>query len=138
MVVNGMKKIVQARRKPQGFTFIELIIAIAILSVAVTVLLVVFASVTEQTVMSELLSVDTYLAEQELERITGMRFSQVASSGPTAYGGDFSDYEYEITVSPVPVALAADPAMSQYKQVEVTVRHATAGAVSLTTIVTNN
>ena len=87
---------------------------------------------------AEILSVSTDLAEQQLERVTGQRYSQVINEGPTSFTGNFSNYSYQISVSAVPAALATDPGMVQYKQVQVSVSHVSAGTVNLRTVVTNH
>lgn len=117
---------------------IELIIAIVVLSIAIGTLGNVLANMTTQAVLPRSLNTSTHLAEQELERVSGLRFSAVANEGPTSYTGNFSDYSYQVAVSAVPATLATDPAQAQYKQVAVTVSHATGGSVTLTTVVTNN
>jgi len=123
--------------KTRGFTLIEIVIAIVILSIALGTLLTVIANVTQQTVVPEFLNGASYLAERQFEQVTNRRFADVVSQGWTSFTGNFSDYAYQLNVGPVPVSLAADPGMTQYKQVEITVRHSSAGAVSLYTIVTN-
>lgn len=122
----------------KGFSLIEMVIAIIILSVAVGTLLVAFSNVLSSTLTPEIIGVGTNLAEKEMERVTGLRYSAVADVATTAYTGNFSNYSYKIDVTAVPVALASDAGMTNYKQVKVTVTHASAGAVSLTSIVTNN
>ena len=124
--------------KQKGFSLIEMVIAIVVLTIAVGTLLVVFGDVLSSTVMPEIVNVSSELAERELERVSGLRFSSVVNEGPTSYTGSFSNYSYQVTVSAVPLALANDAGMTQYKQVAITVSHATAGAVTLTTVVTNN
>lgn len=125
-------------RCQNGFTLVELVIAILILSIAVGTLLGLLASVVDQTVLPEVINRATYLAEQELERISGLRFSEITDAGPTAYGGNFTDYTYQIEVDPVPTTLATDPAMNDYKQVRVTVAHSSGASAHLTTIMVNN
>ena len=121
-----------------GFSLIEMVIAIIILSIAVGTVLSAFSNVIKSTVTPELIDVSTDLAEKEMERVVGQRFSVIANEATTAYTGSYSNYSYKVDVAAVPVALASDAGMISYKQVTVTVTHATAGAVSLTTIVTNN
>ena len=127
-----------AYRQEKGFTMIELIIAIVILSIAIGTLGVVIANMTTQAVLPGVLNTSTQLAEQEMERVSGLRFSAIANEASTSYTGNFSAYSYQVTVSAVPVALANDPGQAQYKQVQVTVTHTAGGSISLTTIVTNN
>ena len=125
-------------RNKKGFSIIELLIAIVILSMAVGTLVVVLDEVIHAEVLPETLNISTALAEQEMERVTALRFASVVNEGPIAYTGDFSSYTYEIKVTAVPVDLANDPGMSNYKQVQIIVQHSVLGSVNLETIVTNH
>ena len=78
------------------------------------------------------------LAEQELERVSGLRFSQVINEGPTNYAAPYGAYAYQVVVSPVPNTIFSDPGMTRYKQVSITVNHTIIGGINLVTIVTNN
>lgn len=122
----------------RGFSLIEMIITIIILTLAVGTIVSAFSEVVRMSVMPEVINTGTGLAEQEIERVTGLRFSSVTNEGPAGFPGSFSNYSYQISASPVPVSLAVDPGMARYKQVQVTVTHATAGSVSLSTVAANN
>ncbi len=123
--------------KQRGVTLVELIIAIVVLSIAVGVLFGVFANLLKMTVMPEVLDRSAELAEQQLERISALRFSQIVDEGPVNFSGNFSDYTYQIIVSAVPDDLADDPSMLDYKQVEIIVHHSVSEDISLKTVVTN-
>ncbi len=125
-------------RPSRGFTLIELIIAVSVLAIVIGTAVSVLGDILNSTVQPEILDTSTHLAEREMERISFMRFSQVANAGPANFTSPFSNYSYQVTVSPVPAALANDPGMAGYKQVQVTVTHLAASPVSLTTIVTRN
>lgn len=122
----------------KGFTLIELIIAIAVLSIAIGSLFLVLANLVNTSVLPQVLNVGAGLAEEQLERVTQLRYSDVVNQGPANFGGNFSSYSYRIQVAAVPAALANDPGMANYKQVTVTVTHSTAGSVSATTVATNH
>ncbi len=124
-------------RKSRGFSLIEMIIAIVILTISIGTLLWVSGDVFRLATTPEILDASSQLAERELERVLTLRFSDVANEGPTNYTGSFAGYSYQITVSAVPGTIATDPAMANYKQVQVSITHTTAGTVSLRTIVTN-
>lgn len=126
------------KHNQKGFSLIEMVLAIIILSVFCGVVLSVFSDVMQSTVKPEIIDVSTGLAEKEMDRVTGLRFSSVANEASTSYTGNFSNYSYKVDLSAVPLSLASDAGMALYKQVKVTVTHSTAGSVSLTTIVTNN
>ena len=123
--------------KSRGFTLIEAIIAVVVLGIAVGTLLQVMGHAIQATIRPDVMSTATHLAEGELERVTNLRYSQIVNAGPTAFAAPFSNYTYETRVSAVPVALANDPAMAQYKQVEVIIAYPSMGGVTLTTMVTN-
>lgn len=124
--------------KKRGFTIIELVIAIVVISIAVGTLLTVLAAQSQSTIIPYITQVATGLAEQEMERITSLRFAQVINAGPTPFVFPFQDYTLQVVVSAVPVAIADDPGMTDYKQVQVIVANSTIGSINLTTIVTNN
>lgn len=127
------------RNDSSGFTLIELIIIIVVVSIAIGVLLTTLASVTNNTIYPLILQTASELAEQEIEKITGTRFSFVCSCTDNAYTQpEFAGYSRQITVATIPVGLGSDtPAMSQYKMVDVAVTNNTVGSVTLRTIVTN-
>ena len=75
------------------------------------------------------------LAKGEMEKVVGEGFSVTSDSG--TYSGNFSNYSWQVIVSAVPVDIAVDPSMTDYKQVEVVVTNTMIGSVSLKTIVTN-
>jgi len=119
----------------KGFTIIELVAVIVVLGVCLAPIGTMFYTVMAKYTEPEAIQVAAALAEQEMERVTGLRFSDLANDGPAAT--DFTNYTYQIIVSAVPVGLANDPAMNEYKQVEVRVTNSSIGvAVSLITIVT--
>ena len=115
----------------RGFTLIELIIIIVVVSIAMGVLLTALASVTNNTIYPLVIQTATELAEQEIEKITGTRFSYVCSCTSNAYAAPFDAYSRQITVTGIA------PVPAEYKQVDVTVSHSTIGSVTLRTIVTN-
>jgi len=120
-----------------GFTLIEVVVAFAVLSIAVGSLLAVMSGVMSSSVYPEVLNTGVFLAERELERVSGLRYAQLSASGPANFPAPFSDYSYRIAVSAVPASLAADPGMADYKQVEIIVSHPDGGSVKLTTVRTN-
>lgn len=127
----------RVRRTQHGFTLVEIVIAVSILSIALGTLFMVYASVIQQAAVPRMMNTGAHLVEQELERVTALRFSQVNNEGPTAFPGSFSDYTYEVSVTAVPPALADDAAMTQYKQVEIIVRRGAQEAARMTTIMTH-
>ena len=128
----------RCRLAGKGFTLIELVMATTVLIIAVGGLLTIFANVVHSTVMPELLNIGAYLGEEQLERVKTLRYSDVLNQGPTPFGGNFTNYDYQVVVSPVPLTLADDPGMLNYKQVQMIVRHTTVGQVTLTTVISNH
>ena len=122
------------KRGTVGFTLIELVIIIFVVSIAIGTLLTTLAAVTRDTIRPLVMQTATQLTEQELEKITGNRFSFACSCNNNAYAAPFAGYSRQITVSST--GLDA-PAMSQYKRVDIVVTNSTIGSVTLRTIVTN-
>ena len=125
----------------KGFTLIETVISIVIMGIISLGLLAVFTGVFTNAVRDEALTVSASLAKGELERVTRLSYASVVDQNrgtPVSFGGNFTNYSWQIRVDPVPVAIANDPGMANYKQVEAMVTNALLGDVSLKTIVTNN
>lgn len=125
----------------RGFTLIETIIAIVVIGIAFLGLVAVFTGVFTNAVRDEAMTIAAMLAEQEMERVTALSFADVADENrdsPVDYTGNFSSYSWQVRVDTVPVGIASDPGMADYKQVEVRIANAIVGEVSLKTIVTDN
>lgn len=125
----------------KGFTLIETIIAIMVIGVAFLGLVAVFTGVFTNAARDEVMSIATMLAKGETERVSGLSFANVADENrdsPVAFTGNFTNYSWQVRVDAVPVAIASDPTMANYKQVEARITNAIIGDVSLKTIVTNN
>ena len=120
----------------KGFTLIETIISILIIGIAFLGLVAVLTGVFTNATRDEVMTVAAGLAKGEMEKVAGEGFSVTSGSG--TYSGNFSNYSWQVTVSAVPVDIAVDPGMTDYKQVEVVVTNAMIGSVSLKTIVTNH
>jgi len=139
LISNRLRKMkLKGRRSLTGFTLIEIIIVIVVITMVIATLLSVYAAISQNVVIPYITQVASQLAEEQFERVTGLRFSQVVSEGPTVLPAPFDSYSYQITVSAVPDSIFNDPLMTRYKQVDVVVTHATVGRADLVTIVTNN
>jgi len=114
--------------------------AILVLSIAFLGLVAVVIGVFTNATHDEAMTIATMLAKGEMERVMGLSFANVDDENedsPVAFTGNFSNYSWEVIVSAVPVAIASDPTMTNYKQVEAMVTNAIAGDINLKTIVTN-
>jgi len=125
----------------KGFTLIETVIGIVVLGIIALGLFATFTGVFTNAVRDEVVTIATSLAKGELERTARLSFASVVSQNagsPVSFGGNFTNYSWQIVVSAVPVAIASDAGMAQYKQVESRVTNPMVGDISLKTIVTNN
>ncbi|MDP2920817.1 MAG: type II secretion system protein [Candidatus Omnitrophota bacterium] len=125
----------------KGFTLIETMIGIVVLGIIALGLFATFTGVFTNAARDEVVTIATGLAKGELERTARLSFSSIVSQNagtPMSFGGNFTNYSWQIVVSAVPVAIASDAGMAQYKQVESRVTNPLVGDISLKTIVTNN
>ena len=125
----------------KGFTLIETIIGIVVLGVIALGLFATFTGVFKNAVRDEVVTVATSLAKGELERVTRLSYASIVDqnrNSPVSFTGNFANYSWQIRVDAVPVVIANDPSMTNYKQVESRVTNALLGDISLKTIVTNN
>ena len=124
----------------QGFTLIETIISIVVIGIAFMGLLSLFTAVYTNAVRDEVMTIATMLAKGEIERVKGLSFANVSNENrdsPVSFGGNFSNYSWQVRVDAVPVDIASDGGMTNYKQVEMRVSNNMIGYISLKTIVTN-
>ena len=125
----------------RGFTLVETVIGIVVIGIIAIGLFATFTGVFTNAARDEVLSVATSLAKGELERVTRLSFASIVDQNrgsPVSFGGNFTNYSWQIRVDAVPVAIANDAGMANYKQVESRVTNPIAGDISLKTIVTNN
>jgi prepilin-type N-terminal cleavage/methylation domain-containing protein len=119
-------------RLSNGFTIIELIAVIVVLGIALAPLGVMFTQVMTKYAQPEAIQVATALARQEMERVTGLRYSSIVSEASTTFT-DFPNYNYQVIVG----TISGESDTDEYKQVEVLVTNSSIGiSVSLKTIVT--
>ena len=127
----------------KGFTLIETIMTIVILSIAVVGILQVFFSglAPRNAPMSIEITIGTQLVQEGLERIkadrqnTARGFSYITSANYQAesLSGAFSGYTRTTTISSWPI----DTDTTKYKQVSVAVTHSSRTVANVTTIVAN-
>ncbi len=128
------------KRLKRGFTLIELIMAVIISAV---ILIPVSAVVIESllnTIHPEYFTIASFLLEREIERVSSLRFSEVADEGPISYSGNFSSYAYQVSFYYVNAGSlntqVAGP--TDYKRVTVTISRAGFPSVSAVTLATDN
>jgi len=124
----------------KGFTLIETVISIVVIGIISLGLVAVLTGVFTNAVRDEAMTVATMLAKGEMERVTRLDFVDVVDENrddPENFGGNFSNYSWQVRVDAVPEDIAEDAEMENYKQVEVRVTNTMIGDISLKTIVTN-
>jgi len=127
--------------KKKGFTLIESLLVIVILGIALPPFTVLVMNVLQQNIHSQAQATAVDLAESELERASGTRFSLVTNEvSSTAFSAPFSAYTHQWVVDYVN-ANALDtpvPGPTDYKRVKVQVASSISGTVTITTLVTND
>lgn len=124
----------------KGFTLIETIISIVIIGIISLGLIAVFTGVFTNATRDEAVIIALNLAKGEMERVIRLDFVDIVDENkdsPANFGGNFSNYSWQVRVDPVPEDIADDEEMTYYKQVEARVTNVIAGDISLKTIVTN-
>ena len=124
----------------KGFTLIETIIAIVVIGIAFLGLVSVVTGVFTNAMHDEVMGIATMLAKGEMERVSGLTFANVVDENrdaPASFTGNFSNYSWQVRVDAVPAAIATDPGMTNYKQVEARITSVIAGDLSLKMIATN-
>jgi prepilin-type N-terminal cleavage/methylation domain-containing protein len=125
----------------RGFTLIETVIGIAVIGIIAIGLLATFTGVFTNALRDEVMTIATGLAKGEMERVSRLGFASVVDQNrgaPVSFGGNFSNYSWQVRVDPVPAGIENDPGMANYKQVEARVTNPIVGDIGLKTIVTNN
>jgi len=111
----------------RGFTLVEIIISIGIISIAFYTLISVFGDTTFKNVGSQQLLTAEFLAEQAMEEFTaeGKDWNtDLISREATGFGGEFSDFYNRVNVVCVDLSDLNQPAAVQptnYKRIEVIV-----------------
>ena len=125
----------------RGFSLVELVLVIVVAGIAIPGVILTFYELSRKSAYDEAMTTAVMLAEGELERTVQKGFANIVDENrgnPVSFGGNFSGYRWQIRVDAVPAALANDPSMSEYKQIEARVTNNIIGDVSLKTIATNN
>ena len=129
------------KTRQKAFSLPELIITIVVAAIAIPGVMFVFQEVSRKSVYDEAINTAVMLAGGEMERAIRRNFVNITDENrdaPVSFGGNFSAYSWQIRIDAVPLTLATDTSMTQYKQVESRVTNSIIGDVSLKTVVTNS
>lgn len=110
----------------RGLSLIELVIFIVIMGLAVPPLFIVAANIFEEHMNMEAMHVSTNLAQSKVEELKSKGFDAVVNEGKTDFPGQFSSYEYQVTVNYVDgsdLDTPVDPVTTNFKLVTVSVRN---------------
>ncbi|NQT47144.1 MAG: type II secretion system protein [Candidatus Omnitrophica bacterium] len=124
----------------KGLTLIELVMAIVIAAIVLTPTSIVIVESVRNAFLPEHLTIASSLAEREIERVTNLRFSEVAADSNT-YTGDFSDYSWDVDfyyVAGNDLNTSVSPAVTGYKRVTITISRPGFPDVSAVTVLTDN
>jgi len=129
--------------KRKGFSLIELVIVILVIGIASLGLATVVGEVLFNLHRPQVITTAMGLAEAEAERVMALSFPGVINENrdsPASYSGNFSSYSRQVRVDSLDTAapgLGSDPAMADYKVVDVRVHHVAIGNVSIVFLRTN-
>jgi prepilin-type N-terminal cleavage/methylation domain-containing protein len=129
-------------RKKYGVTLIELIIVIVVSAILFLGISIPLQAVLVRGIAPEYQMVASMLAERELERIVGLRFSTVNDMGGIfiSFSPPYENYSYSLDVDFVdgPNNLDSEVALSDYKRVRVIIRHPSIDDIIVSTLLTEN
>ncbi|MCX5884759.1 MAG: prepilin-type N-terminal cleavage/methylation domain-containing protein [Proteobacteria bacterium] len=125
------------RKKAKGFTFIELIMIIVIVGIAVVPLIQMFTTSLKGSADTEATSIALELAQDKMEETKQLGFAATSSPSVT-FASPFTAYSYQVTVSYVDQNFEASVPATNYKKVEVKVTHSSGTSTTLTTVVSNH
>lgn len=122
ILVHGPWSMVHGRCS-KGFSLIEAIISIVLLSASFLGLVHVMSSTTTHNIDIDISTTSVMLAREVMDQTKAKSFSNVSSVSSTSFGGDFANYTYAISVGYVNSGdlntTVAGP--TSYKRITVTV-----------------
>lgn len=125
--------------KKQGFTLVELVVSLVIISIAFYAVISVFITVAPRNINIESLSKATYLSNRILEETMAKDFNSIASVSATNISSPFNNFQYQITVDFVttsePDSVSVQP--TPYKRVKVRVWGGIGAQSEVVNLVTN-
>ena len=125
------------RKREKGFTFIELIMVILIVGIAIIPLIQMFTTSLKGSADTEATSIALELAQDKMEETKQLGFAAIASTSGT-FASPFTAYSYQVTMSYVDSGLSSSGSPTDYKKVEIKVTHTSGTSTTLTTVVSNH
>lgn len=123
-----------------GMTLIELVLSIIIISICFIPVGIIYNQALAKIYRSRVMTAASGLAEEKMDQVLGSAFAGVANAGPTAFSSPFADYSYQVIVHYVDAAdlnTSVDPAVTQYKNVEVRITHTQIGTLKMISLLSN-
>jgi len=124
-------------KKANGFTFIELIMVILIVGIAIIPLIQMYTTSLKGSADAELDTVALELAQEKMEETRQLSFGSVSSSSGT-FAAPFAAYSYQVTVGYVDQDFNTSGSPTEYKKVEIKVTHSSGTSTTLTTVMANH
>jgi prepilin-type N-terminal cleavage/methylation domain-containing protein len=91
-------------KRSRGYTLVELVMAIVIMSIAFYALINVFISIAPLDINVSTMTIGTHLLNQEMEAVSIRKIANVVSVDATAFPSPYSNYNYGIIVDYVTTA----------------------------------
>jgi prepilin-type N-terminal cleavage/methylation domain-containing protein len=132
------------RMPGKGYSIIELVVTLVIVGLAAAGVAAALVNGVLGGPRAEAISVATGLCAGEADRVMALSFASVVDQNrgsPVSFAGSFSPYSWQVRVDSIDTAqpnLGTDPAMANYKVVEVRVHHALVGYISIEFLRTNH
>ncbi|MCU0651875.1 MAG: type II secretion system GspH family protein [Candidatus Omnitrophica bacterium] len=123
----------------RGFTLIETIITMIVLSIVLIPFSVLTTNVIVKNTRSQAAATAVALAEGEMEWVTSLRFSAVVDEA-AAFSSPFTAFTKEVVVDYVNSLAFDTPVIgpTDYKRVQIRVAHPLSDTITLTTLVAND
>ena len=127
-------------KKGEGFTLIEVVVAIFILSVGISAILVIFPSGLRIVRSSKMATVASHLAQEKIEEIISQPYADISSEAKQTLSSPFDAYSRKTEITcfdPNGIGLGPDcPDDTGIKEIKVTVSWGIAGKkMELTTLI---
>lgn len=122
-----------------GFTIVELLMAIIIISICVIPVALMYQQATQGSYQTRVLTVATALAEEKMEEVLRLGYSGVSDIGLSNFPSPFADYSFQVDVDNVEAEDLDTSVVNEtgYKSVEVQVSHSVAPSVTVKSLLTN-